>query len=637
MMGKKIALIFFLFWGITAYTSCLFAQDKQQEIRTIIHLLGYVARDYPNAVHNGKVIDEGEYKEQQEFSGQILRLTKAAHIFEDTNALVYKNMNALTQAVNQKENPKKIAELADFIRTKIIAITGVATTPQQWPNTSNGEKLYTINCVQCHGAKGDGNGALAASLEPKPANFHDVELMKQVSPFQTYNTIKLGVEGTSMPAFSQFSDKELWDLAFYIKSIRFGSHLKDSTQLREFFSKSYPKLGLKTIAVSNDIKLLDTLESFGGAAENLVALRLLKPTKEGAGSSLIIARQKLKQALVAFQKGNKKKARTLALNAYLEGIEPVEAQLRNADGSFVPKLEKKMFAVRQLIEQGATAQELSTAIDDALNIVQQADDLLQSQHYDFWLAFLIAAGIVLREGLEAFLVIAVILALIHSSGVRKALPWLHGGWITAVILGFAGWFLSGYILDFGGKNREIMEGLVSLLAVIILLFVGFWLHENTQAKKWQVFINERIGGYLQKDKMFGLAAFSFMVVFREAFEVILFLQAINLEQAKGSSAIGLGVLAAAIAIAILAYIFLKYTKRIPVLQLFRYSSWIIVLLAIVLIGKGVHSLQESGWMTMHSFNFSPIEWLGIYPTTESIVAQCILIGIIAISYLRKQA
>ena len=147
-------------------------------------------------------------------------------------------------------------------------------------------------------------------------------------------------------------------------------------------------------------------------------------------------------------------------------------------------------------------------------------------------------------------------------------------------------------------------------------------------------MENKIGRYLQKDKMFGLAAFSFMVVFREAFEVILFLQAINLEsEPENKSAIGLGVLAAVICIAVLVYVFQKYSKRIPVRQLFQYSSWIIVLLAIILMGKGFHSLQESGWISVTGIpSLFRINWLGFYPTLETVLAQASLVLVIFITY-----
>ena len=134
--------------------------------------------------------------------------------------------------------------------------------------------------------------------------------------------------------------------------------------------------------------------------------------------------------------------------------------------------------------------------------------------------------------------------------------------------------------------------------------------------------------------MIGLAFFSFMVVFREAFESILFLQAIGLETESGDqSSIGFGVLAAFALIGLLAFLFLKYSKKIPVRQLFRYSSWVITLLAIILIGKGIHAIQEAGWLSVTGFPVSlKIDWLGIYPTTETLISQVVLLGFLLLLY-----
>ena len=179
-----------------------------------------------------------------------------------------------------------------------------------------------------------------------------------------------------------------------------------------------------------------------------------------------------------------------------------------------------------------------------------------------------------------------------------------------------------------------MEGLVSLLAVVILIFAGFWLHNKTYAQKWKEFVEDKIGVYLQKDKMFGLAAFAFMIVFRDAFEVILFLQAIKLEAGlQNQSAIGFGTFSAFIAIGIIAYVFLKYTKKVPIKQIFLYSSYLIVLLALILMGKGFHSLQESGWISVTYLpSMFRVEWLGIYPTVQTLAAQVALIAIVVLTY-----
>lgn len=344
-------------------------------------------------------------------------------------------------------------------------------------------------------------------------------------------------------------------------------------------------------------------------------------------NSLKIATDYLISALKNYNEGENKTARQNALAAYLEGVEPIEARLRTYAPEFLSKLEQQMLQVRQAIEQNKNKFIVEKEVNGALALIEEANQVMGNSSLSYWLTFILSASILLREGLEAFLIIVLILALTQTSGVKKAKTWIHGGWMVAVAMGTAGWFLSGWLINISGQSREIMEGLISLFAVIILSFVGFWLHNNSHAEKWKTFVEEKIEKQLQKGKMYGLAFFSFMVVFREAFESILFLQAINLETIPlNKSAIGFGVIAAFGLIALLGFLFLRYSKKIPVRQLFRYSSWGISLLAVILLGKGIHSIQESGWISLtESPIFVHIDWLGIYPTIETIVSQLILL------------
>ncbi len=626
-------LVVFIFFSLT--TSPVFSQSNDPATETVIHLLDYIARDYPEGVQNGQVIDEDEYQEMLEFSGQAYELTKEGSFLSQEKQQVLATISQLRLLIDEKSQATTVSALAQEIRNNFIDITGIQTAPSLWPEAKRGKSLYASNCASCHGTKGYGDGPLAEGLNPTPSDFHDSDLMRQVSPFQAYNTIKLGLNGTSMRAFSELTEEQLWDLAFYIKGLRFQDETMDTIALRTHFETVYPELNLNDVATHSDDELLASLtERSNNAVLQLQALRLLAPTGKEAKNSLIIAKSKLNEALKNYTEGNKSLARTNALTAYLEGIEPVEARLNANDPAFTLQIEQQMLRVRQAIEKDKGVESVKQETVKALALIDQADTLIKDHKLNYWMTFFMAGSIMLREGLEAFLILAVVLALIRTSGVKKALPWLHGGWMIAVILGIAGWFLSDYIIQFGGKNREIMEGLIALFAVIVLLFVGFWLHNHSHAKKWKEFIENKIGRYLQKDKMFGLAAFSFMVVFREAFEVILFLQAINLEsEPENKSAIGLGVLAAVICIVVMVYLFQKYSKRIPVRQLFRYSSWIIVLLAIILMGKGFHSLQESGWISVTGLpSLFRINWLGFYPTLETTLAQVALIVVILITY-----
>ena len=227
-----------------------------------------------------------------------------------------------------------------------------------------------------------------------------------------------------------------------------------------------------------------------------------------------------------------------------------------------------------------------------------ADPLQSEQTYSFWFSFLIAASILLREGLEAVLIIITILSLLQSLGAKKAIRWVHGGWITALVIGLASWSFTGWLISLGSQNREIIEGIGSVVAVIILVYVGFWLHNKTEAKKWQQFVHTRITTLLDQEKLFGLASISFIVVFREAFESILFLSSMQMQVDENSrNGIWMGALAAIIAVIVFSYFLLRFAVRIPVRTLFQYSSIIIMIFSVVLTGQGVHAFQESGWIS----------------------------------------
>ncbi|SFZ94746.1 high-affinity iron transporter [Flaviramulus basaltis] len=611
------------------------AKEKNTNIQSIIHLLDYLSKDYPMAVRDGEIIDKAEYAEMQEFSLKIFNLAKAINLPSESGQSILSDLNDLKTFVKNKASSKKIKDLTEKVKWAIIKATGYEVAPLNWPDKANGQSLYLQNCVQCHGATGDGNGNLAVGLKPAPANFLNDSLMTDLSPFEAYNTIKLGVEGTAMRAFTELTDKEAWDLAFYAKSLRFQKQKIDSVSLKKTFDQEYGNTSLKDVATLSDNELLNKLGSDIPGQKKLKALRIFSPSGKLSQSSLTIARDYLHQTLNSYKNGNKDEARQNALAAYLEGIEPVEVRLKANDPEFTSHLEQKMMDVRQGIEKGENSSEVENKINSALSTIDRAEKMMKDEKLNYWLSFFLAASIMLREGLEAFLIIALILALIRSTPrAKKALPYIHGGWITAILMGVAGWLLSDWVINISGKNREIMEGMISLIAVIVLAFVGFWLHNHSHSKKWKEFIEKKVGAQLNGEKMFGLAFFSFMVVFREAFESILFLQAIGLETQSGvQSSIGFGVLAAFALIGLLAVLFLKYSKKIPVRQLFRYSSWIITLLAVILIGKGVHAIQEAGWISVTGFSNSfKIDWLGIYPTLESQMSQLVLLGVLMLLY-----
>lgn len=365
------------------------AQDDKTMAETVVHLLSYVSMDYPGAVENGEVIDQPEYEEQIEFASEAYKLTQESEFVKDADKeALLKQIEELNHLVNHKASAAEISQLATKINNTIIKETGLETAPKIWPNLINGQKLYTQNCAICHGTNGEGDGPGGQALDPLPSNFHEADLMDNFSPYQAYNSIRLGVPRTGMQAFTELNEVELWDLAFYIKSIRFDASHQDSIQLQKKFNQLTQKIDLTKVANLTDLELADTLQNFTSDAQvALLALRTQYPDNLAALNSLPTAREGLQKTLESYQNGEIKLARTQAISAYLEGIEPVEARLKTINSDFVADIENQMFKVRQAIEKKRDASELKVEIDKALVLIDQADDMLKGQKLNYWLTF----------------------------------------------------------------------------------------------------------------------------------------------------------------------------------------------------------------------------------------------------------
>src|SRR5699024_470866 len=177
-----------------------------------------------------------------------------------------------------------------------------------------------------------------------------------------------------------------------------------------------------------------------------------------------------------------------------------------------------------------------------------------------------------REGLEAFLIIMIILSVLRSMEAGHAVKYVHGGWIAALLLGIVGWFVIQSLIGFSSLQRELMEAIGAGIAVVMLLYIGFWMHSKTHVAQWTRFIKERVHGLLSGQRIWGLALLSFIVVFREAFESIIFLSSISLKSAGSNTGIFSALVAVAVIITALGYVFNRVSRNIPVRQLFRYSS-----------------------------------------------------------------
>ncbi len=630
-MKKRLPIFVYLllFLGFLAFSKELLSATDPA--RLLVHLISYLSEDYSNTVSSGKIINPSEYQEQVEFSDLALKTYQEIEKKPSSKELEIK-LKKLNSLIHQQADPLEVTPLAKEIKNSVTEIYQLKTTPDLWPSLAKGQKIYSENCTTCHGAQGNGEGPIANQLNPKPANFLNTERMSRLSPFQIFNTIRLGVPNTAMAGFQNFSDQEVWDLSFYLLSLRYPSTPKNGLIQKTELDSILQKIPLSEISSSSDEELRKKIDGTDEEKDKILKTIRLNSNQNPPENPLSITKTHLNLSLKAYQENQFSVAEQEAVIAYLKGVEPVEPILRVKNSSLVSELESKMISLRSLIAKRVSVEQIQDKIQEIEKVIAQAELILNEKNASAWFLFFMASSILLREGFEAVLIIIAILGVVRASKNKAGERSVHAGWGAAILLGVLAWFFSGWIIQMSGAARELMEGITSLFAVVVLIYVGLWLHHKTEIGRWTAFIDGKVKSALDSKNLWGLSLIAFMAVFREAFETVLFLRSLALEGgANSSTPLLAGVLSSFIFVFILAFALLKLSARIPLKRIFSVSSLLIVFLAIILIGKGIKSLQETGLISITALSIPiRVDLLGLYPTVETFASQALAFLLIAV-------
>ena len=615
------------------FTSSAFAAT---EVQGLLQMLDYLGVDYPVAVEDGRIIHQGEYEEMQDF---------AAAIGEQVDGLpqraakpeLQRQADRLGALVADKAPPPEVADLATAMRRAILDHYEVSSVPRRPPDWEQAQALYAENCATCHGPEGHGNGEQAAELDPAPTDFHDLKRRDQRTLFGLYNTITLGVEGTAMQGFDGLSEDQRWDLAFYVAGLGTpAERLEAGRQAWEQVGERSPLAELKTVTtISPD----EARAEHGRQGQALLAYLRKNPDVLFAGrpAPLAYAREKLKESLAAYRAGDQKAAYKAAVTGYLEGFELAESGLDAVAPGLRRTVEDGMTAYRNAIREGVPVAELEDRAASLMALLDRADRRLADERLSGATAFVSALVILLREGLEAILVVAALAAYLVRTSHTRGLSYLHAGWVGALAAGGLTWVVSNYLIEIGGAGRELTEGIAALVAAAVLFYVGFWLHSKTAAAQWRRFIEGSIHRALKRSTLWSLAALSFITVYREAFETILFYQALWVQtgaDGKGMVVTGFGVAAAILVV--LAWLILRYSARLPLRQFFGVTGLLMLLLAVIFAGKGVAALQEMGMVPTDPVAIPSFELLGVYPNLQAVGLQLALIALAVVLMIRSR-
>ncbi|MFQ5488888.1 MAG: FTR1 family protein, partial [Gammaproteobacteria bacterium] len=571
---------------------------------------------------------------QAEFSEHLLTAIAGLPAHMGRDALM-EQARLLARQIRARADGALVAHTAREAARQIVRIYEVRLTPRAVPDLALGAELFHDKCTGCHGAAGYGDGPAAARLDPPPINFHDRARAMERSVYGLYSAISLGVEGTEMRAFRDLSDGQRWALAFYVSNFVFGD---EERHLGEAAWRHQPLALLKGIdgLTSKTPAELATLAGGRGLAQ-MAYLRSHPEAVIKNVHPLDSTVERLGASIASYRSGNLEQAYREALSAYLDGFELAEPALRLTNPGALKMLEGQMMAYRQLIKRKAPLAEAESgyqALVRALDEVRSSDSGSQiSAEADA----ASAAVILLREGLEAILILAAIAGVLIKTGRRDALPYLHAGWVSALLLGGVTWAVSTYFFTIGGSNRELTEGVTALLATAVLVYVGFWLHGKSNARRWREFVDSKIKGALQGRALWALTAVAFLAVYREVFETVLFYQALWMQAGPGQHialwsgiGVGLGILL------LLGWLILRFSMRLPLRLFFNINSIILFVLALAFSGHGIAALQEVGLLSVTPIPLPKVEVLGIYPTVETVLVQAIIAVLIIAIMMRER-
>ena len=619
-----LPVLFMLQWPLLSQAE---ANDPSQRL---LQMLDYVGVDYPPTVENGQVVDTVEYAEMQEFSGEIINLLNKLPAHEGKSILLA-NATEVRDGIGQRVSGDQVSRLTQALKEALISNYNIVVGPKKAPDMAAVQTLFESNCSSCHGVMGYGDGPLAQGMEPAPGDFHDMGRQYTRSIYDLYNTITLGVPETPMASYAHLSDEQRWALALMVsrysataEQMAAGKSLWQQGMLRSQF-KDLPDLTGTSYAMAEEWAQIEGRPRQQGSAV-LTYLRSNPQQLEVSDhAALDTSIAMLATSLELARTGDRKGAHHAALSAYLDGFELAEPALVVVDKQLKLAIEKEMISFREAAKKGSVAQ-LEEIQERLVVLLNQAKDTLSTTGMSKGAAFFGSFIILLREGVEAILVLAAIMAALIKTGRREAMRYIHIGWISAVALGILTWWVADNLIQISGASRELTEGFAALFAAAILVYVGFWLHNASHSKRWKQFVEHKVGNAMEGGTLWVLATVAFLAVYREMFETVLFYQAMWVQIETGSErSFVLGILAALALLVVISLLIYKLGVKLPIRQFFQVNAILLFLLAVIFTGQGIAALQEAGIVSTSLLNFPRVEILGVYPTAQSLGLQLVVL------------
>ena len=573
-----------------------YAQTTQEKVKKIVMMLNIAAKEFQDGVVEGKVVIPAEYEECQVFLNQASeRFSKLSDQITNKNEseTLNRQLSDLSESIKNKVDSQIVWDAVNNINSQLMSSFGIEInkSPITPVSLENGKKVFEKNCAVCHGLSGNGDGPRAKELDPPPAVLSNPDLTgdKNTLAYDNFEVINVGIANTAMKAWADvLSETQIWDVTYYIRT----------------FSN-------KEVQLPPVNKELAAME--GGADSEL------------ADQVVAEVRELLAKSMEKFKEGKNEEAAEIAFDAYLV-YEKIESNIITKDKPLGVKLESAFSRYRGEIKRKGPLERVEELQKEVLLDLSKGLELLKTD-LGFTGLFIQSFSIIVREGFEAILIIAALIAFLKKSRNETRIKNIHIGAIIGILASFLTAYIIHEILHISMASQEVLEGWIMLVTVVILFWVSYWLISNIDNKQWQKYINQKMSGALSQGNAFTLSAVAFISVYREGFETVLFYKALFLYAGESTGGIIPGFLAGCILLAGVFYLINHLGMRIPIKWFFGFTSGLLYYMAFIFMGRGIHELQMGEQFSMTPAESLPsISWLGMYPTWETFIGQFILLA-----------
>jgi high-affinity iron transporter len=604
------------------------AQDPPAAARRVAATTQLAAQEYRLGVAGGMIVARAEVDEARLFLEEARR--SAEPLPPEVRAPALAAIDSLLLLVGRVGDPDSVSSLVRGLATGLSQRLGVSLDelPSTTPSLARGAQVYQNECAGCHGAAGRGDGPMGLGLDPRPADLADWKALRDQSPLDYFRRISIGVVGTAMPEFEhRLPAADRWAVALYASVLRLPPP-----------SGEVPP-ALRSFAATGKMSDDELLRALGQPAERdglarISGVRSFQPAADASNVDLVLDRVRAQvESTYALARTGDSSAGTRALDAYMT-FEQVETSVRAKNPALAAELEADFAALRTHAAGGASAAQLEGVRERLATGLEKAERTLGDRLSPANLFFQ-SFVIMLREGLEAILIVGALMTFLVKMGAGDRRREVNLGVGAAIVASLLTAVALETVFQVSPAKREALEGVTMVVAAAVLFYVSYWLLSKMEVAKWNRFVKTKVQDALTSGSALALASAAFLAVYREGFETVLFYKALFLAGGtSGSTAppVIAGIIAGSLILVAVYLAIHRFGVRLPLKPFFGVTSAFLYYMAFVFAGKGVAELQEGGLLPTSILPWAPrLPAVGIYPTLESLAVQLVLLALLAIA------